>query len=168
MLIAACTRRTSAMTKANEAMTKAIKNGAKEKFVYLKSMYNTYKDNPQVHPNSLKCIRAEIDITAGIWNHDKALFDKGMRNYKKAMVAPPSPALDEEATRYVDELCEDDGQIVQTRTIKEVQLSEGMALTNMRNKESREAYEETQNAWQGLVEESRRRVVAASRTRASL
>ena len=131
------------VNKVNKAMTKAIKEAAKEKFVYLKGMYNAHKDNPQVHPNSLKSVRAEIDITAGIWNHDKALFDKGMRNYKKAMVAPPSPALDEEVTMYVDELCEDDGQIVQTRTIKEVQLSEGMALTNMRNKESREAYEET-------------------------
>ena len=131
------------VSKVNKAMTKAIKEAAKEKFVYLKGMYNAHKDNPQVHPNSLKSVRAEIDITAGIWNHHKALFDKGMRNYKKATVAPPSPALDEEVTMYVDELCEDDGQIVQTRTIKEVQLSEGMALTNMRNKESREAYEET-------------------------
>ena len=131
------------VNKVNKVMTKAIKEVAKEKFVYIKSIYNTHKDNPQVHPNSLKSVRAEIDIAAGIWNHDKALFDKGMRNYKKAMVAPPSPALDEDVIMYVDERCEDDGQIVQTRTRTEVQLGESMGFTNMHNKESREAYEET-------------------------
>ena len=69
------------VNKVNKVVTIAIKEVAKEKFVYLKSTYNAAKDNPRVDPNRLKSVRAEIDVTAGIWNHDKALFDTGMRNY---------------------------------------------------------------------------------------
>ena len=50
-----------------KALAKAIKAGAKEKFVYLKSIYNELKDT-NIHPENLKSIRAEIDITAGIFN----------------------------------------------------------------------------------------------------
>ena len=124
------------VNKVNKVVTKAIKAVANEKFVYLKSIYNAAKDNPRVDPDSLQSVRAEIDIAAGVWDHDQALFEKGMRNYRKAMVVPPSPALDEEVILYADERCANDGQIVWTRTV--VQLSESVDIANMRNKENRE------------------------------
>ena len=123
----------------NKAVAKAIKAVAQEKFICLKCIYNAAKDNPRVDSDSLKSDHAEIDITANIWNHDKALFDKGMRNYTKAMAVPPSPALDEEAILYADGRV-NDGQIVWTRTV--VQLSESEDIVNMCNKENREEYEE--------------------------
>ena len=129
----------------NKALAKAIKAGAKEKFIYLKSTYNELKDNPQVHPDSLKSVRAEIDITAGIWNHDKALFDKGMRNYRNSILVPPSPAspaFGREVALYKDDQVNDhvnDGKIA--RTCKVVQATDAVDIANMRNKENRKDYE---------------------------
>ena len=124
----------------NKALAKAIKAGAKEKFIYLKSTYNELKDNPQIDPNSLKSLRAQIDITAGIWNHDKALFDKGMWNYRKTMVVPPSPASSCEVTLYKDDYVNDHGDEV-TRTREVVQTTDSAEQANTRNKQNRNMYE---------------------------
>ena len=96
----------------NKALAEAIKADVKDQFIYLKSTYNELKDNPQIDPNSLKSLRAQIDITAGICNHDKALFDKGMRNYRKTMVVLPSPASSYAVTLYTDDYVNDHGDEV--------------------------------------------------------
>ena len=129
----------------NKALAKAIKEIAKEKFIYLKSTYNELKDDPRVDPNSLNCYRAEIDITAGICNHDKALFDKGMRNYRNAILVPSSPASPTfgcEVALYKDDHVNGnvfDGQVARTREV--VQATDAADQANMRNKENRKEYE---------------------------
>ena len=127
----------------NKALAKAIKAGAKEKFIYLKGLYNEFNDiHMNVHPETLKSVRAEIDITAGIFNHDKALFDKGMRNYKNALMVPPSPAFRGEVTLHHDIHVNgpvNDGKYARTSTV--VQATDAADIANMRNKQNRKDYE---------------------------
>ena len=60
-------------------MGKVFEDRAKARLINLKAHYAA---SPKIN-QSRDMMRADIDITAGIYNHDRALFDKGMRKFKK-------------------------------------------------------------------------------------
>ena len=137
----------------NKALEKATIVGAKEKVIYLKGIYNELNDiHMNVHPGTLKSVCAEIDITAGIFNHDKALFDKGIRNYKNALMVPPSPAFRGELTLHNGIHVNgpvNDGKYARTSTT--VQATDAVDIANMRNK-SRivKITKDTAKSWAGI------------------